>query len=139
MLDKETIRMARKRAEESRRNPVRITKEHWDGADKLLKEHEAFESSKDKDIERECQALAKDVAGFTYNQVVGIGKLFNGLGEGKAKSITCQFPGCGIHEGSMFNMTDGKWYCSHHKSFGNLTEPQKEKELGLCLQTKQEP
>lgn len=133
MLDKESKRIAKKRVEELRRNPPKITQADRDGADRMFKQHQEFEAQKDRDIERDRQAFAKDLAGFTYNHLVGVGKLFHGIGECKTRNIKCQFPDCGAHEGEMYNMKDGKWYCSHHKSFGNLTEEQKEKELGLCL------
>lgn len=133
MLDAESKRIARRRVEELRRNPPKVTQADIEGADRLFKEHQDFEAAKDRDIERERKALAKDVGSFAYNQISGVGQLFHGIGEGKVNKIKCQFPGCGAHEGEMYNMKDGKWYCGHHKSFGNLTKEQKQKELEPCL------
>lgn len=130
MIDKETKRLAKKKVEELRRNPPRITKEHLDGADKLLQKQKEFEKKKDLDIVRERQAFSKDIAGYVHNHINGVGVLFHGIGEGK--KVVCAFPGCGKHEGTMFNMNDGKWYDSEHKWFGNLTEQQKEREVSYA-------
>mgnify|MGYP001591228163 FL=1 len=131
MLSKEDKRIAYRRIEEIRRNPPKITREHWDHADKLLKQNEAEEAKKDKDIKGELKDLSKDLSGFVYNQISGVGKIFHGIGEGK-KSV-CSV--CEQHESRMYNMKDGKWYCQEHRWLGNLKTEQQEKERS-CLSIK---
>ena len=128
-LTKEEIKIGKQRVAELRKNPPKITEEGRRKADAMFSEHQEFERSKDRSIVNERQALAKDVAGFVHNHVNGVGAMFHGIGEGKARSIVCSFPGCGKHEGEMFNMKDGEWYCRGHKEFGNLDLSQKIKEL----------
>lgn len=125
-LSKEDVRIARKKVQDLRKNPTRTTEADRQGAKEMFKKHEAFEKEKDDDIARDRKAVSKDLAGFFYNHTQGVGELFHGIGEGK--KAYCSFPDCGVHEGEMFNMKDGKWYCRGHRDFGNLTEEQKEKE-----------
>ncbi len=97
----------------------------------MFEKHQEFERSKDRDEARERSALAKDVAGFAFNQITGSGKYFYGKGSDGApgKKMFCNFPDCGVHESEMFCTDDGKWYCRGHKSHGNLTKEQQKKEL----------
>jgi len=129
-LSKDDIRIAKKRSQDLRRNPPKVTQEHRNKAKDLEKQQIAFEESKDRDIVRERKALSKDIAGYVYNQYQGVGAKFHGIGEGK--KVYCAFPGCGKHEGTMHNMKDNKWYDSEHRWFGDLNEQEKEKELS-CL------
>jgi len=128
-LTKEQIRIGKQKVADLRRNPTKITEADRRAADAEFKKQQDFERSKDRSLENERKGLAQDVAGFVHNHVNGVGTLFHGIGPGKTRQITCEFPGCGIHEGEMFNMKDSKWYCGNHKGFGNLEESQKQKEL----------
>lgn len=90
----------------------------------MFEKHQEFEREKDRDIARERSALAKDVAGFAFNQINGNGKYFYGKGGGiPGKKKYCEVPGCGIHENEMF-YTD-KWRCKRH----HLIQDQQKKEL----------
>ena len=129
MLKSHDIRAANQMIEKLRRNPPKVTREHWDQAGKLLEKDKALKAEKDRDISREIKDFSKDLSGFVHNHVNGVGAVFHGIGEGKAKNITCSFPGCGKHESTMYNAKDGKWYDSEHRWFGNLNEEQKQKEL----------
>lgn len=135
MIDKSKKREILRRAEQLKKNPPKITQEHHDGAKKLLEQNKKFYESKDRTLANERKAFAKDVGDWTHNQIKGVGKLFHGFGEGK--KTLCAFPGCGKHEGQMFNMNDGQWYDSEHRWFGNLTQEQQERERSQCLSTKQ--
>lgn len=114
---------ALQRIKELRKNPPKVTEEHHKGAARMLEQHKKFEESKDRSISNERKGLAKDVASFVYNQVNGVGQLFNGIGEGKKHR-------CSIcKERAVFNTNDHKWYCAEHRWFGNLSEEQQKKEL----------
>ena len=129
MLTREDKRIAHQRINQLRRNPPKVTQEHKDGARKMFQKHKEYEAEKDRDIAREQKAFSKDLAGYVYNHINGVGSVFHGVGDGRVKEITCNFPGCGKHESTMYNSKDGKWYDSEHRWFGNLTEEQKQKEL----------
>ena len=113
--------------EKLRRNPPKVTRQHWDQAGELLKRDKEIKDEKDRDIRREIKDFSKDLSGFVYNRIKGVGEIFNGFGEGRAKEIKCSF--CEQHESIMHHMKDSKWYCPAHKWFGDLTEEQKQKEL----------
>lgn len=96
----------------------------------MFQKHKEYEAEKDRDIAREQKAFSKDLAGFVYNRIKGVGQIFHGFGEGKARSILCSI--CEQHESQMFNMKDGKWYCTEHRWFGDLNNGQQQKER-KCL------
>ena len=131
MLNREDERIAYQRIEEINRNPPKITRKDWDFADKLVKEDKDAKAKKSKDVKNELKDLSKDLSGFVYNHISGVGKIFHGIGEGK-KSV-CSV--CEQHESRMYNMNDGKWYCQEHRWLGNLTTEQQEKERS-CLSIK---
>lgn len=127
MITANDKRLAEKAIHELRRNPPKITQADREGGERLFKEHQRFEDQKERDIRSETKDFSKDLAGYVHNQINGVGDMFNGIGSGK-KAI-CKFSKCGKHESQMFNMADGKWYCSEHKWFGRLNKDQKQKEL----------
>lgn len=131
MMSREDKFKAEKMINDLRRNPPRLTKSDWAAGKKALQDHKDHEARKDEDIKREIGDLSKDLSGFVYNQINGIGALFHGIGEGK--KVLCSI--CLKHESTMHNMNDGKWYCSEHRWFGDLNEEQKEKER-KCLLTR---
>lgn len=120
--------------ENIRKHPPKITQEHRDGAAQLLKKHQENEEKKDRESKKEIKDFSKDISGFVYNQIRGIGKVFHGFGEGK--KVLCSFPDCGKHESQMFNKKDGQWYCGEHRWFGDLTEKQKQEERNAYQQNR---
>ena len=131
MINKTEKREVKRAIEKLRRNPPKVTPQDHAHAQRLLDQNKKFEESKDRDIERERKALAKDVAGFVHTQFNGVGTLFHGFGEGK--KALCSI--CEQHESQMHNMNDGQWYCSEHRWFGNLSKEQQKKER-VCLSQK---
>ena len=81
MLTKEEIRIGRQRSAELRKNPTKITEAGRRGADAMFKEQQAWEASKDRSLENERKALAKDTASFAYNQIKGNFTVFAEEGE----------------------------------------------------------
>ena len=130
MLNKEQKRLAYQRIEKLRKNPTKVTRSDWIESGKLIEKHKADEAKKEKNIKSELKDFSKDLSGYVHNHLNGVGQLFHGIGQGRAREIRCSF--CERHESTMHNTKDGKWYCTEHRWFGNLTEEQKQKERVQC-------
>jgi len=78
MLTKEEIRYGKQRVAELRKNPTKITEADRRGADAMLKDQQKWEASKDRSLDNERKALAKDTASFAFNQIRGNFTRFTG-------------------------------------------------------------
>lgn len=123
-------RAVMRQVENMRKNPPRVLPQHHAEAKKLLDKNKAFYEAKDKDIARERKSVSREIADWTYNQIRGVGKVFHGFGEGKARTLICSF--CGEHCSSQWYSVNGKWFGSEHKQFSELTGDELERER-LCL------
>ena len=89
MLTKEEIRIGRQRVAKLRANPTKITDAARRGADAMLKDQQSWEASKDRSLDNERKALAKDAASFAFNQIRGNFTVF-------AKKLKINKDACGL-------------------------------------------
>lgn len=134
-MDREGKYKALKQIEAIKKNPPKITAEHWAGAKKMELKERARQAQIDKDIDTEVKAIAKDMGEFTHGVMAGVGgsvRKFNGFGEGKAKRLICAF--CGEHCSDQWHHINDKWYGKEHEQFARLTRADQKRERVCLLQ-----